>query len=406
MYDLIIAGAGPGGCTAATVAARAGLRVLILDKEQFPRDKICGDAISGKSVDVLKNLDLLDRVTEADGIIAWGATFSSPAGVEVSIPFCDSLNRALPPGFVCARVTFDEILVRAAIEAGAELREGIRVTGLVREGRTVTGVTTVDENGTEETLSAPIVIGADGAYSSVVRALGMDQLDEKHYVAGLRAYYRNVTGFHENNYIELHFHEDIVPGYFWIFPMADGGANVGVGMLSSAIKKRGINLRETMEKLIQHPRFAPRFADAEKIGPTKGWGLPLGSKPRPLTGDGWMLIGDAGSLIDPFTGEGIGNAMVSGMKAAEWSIRAHKAGSPTEAFLSGYEKELLTFLKSELRLSHNLQRLLNWKWLLNKVILKASRSPEVSHAISCMFDDMNEREKLVSPLFYIRLLFA
>src|SRR5690606_39800877 len=101
-----------------------------------------------------------------------------------------------------------------------------------------------------------------------------------------------------------------------------------------------------------------RFADARPVGRVVGWGLPMGSEPRPMAGDGWMLVGDAASLIDPFTGEGIGNAMLSGMHAAEWALRACEAGDFSDAFLRGYEREVLGALKNELKLSHTLQRLL------------------------------------------------
>ena len=125
-----------------------------------------------------------------------------------------------------------------------------------------------------------------------------------------------------------------------------------------------------------------------------------------MAGDGWMLVGDAASLIDPFTGEGIGNAMVSGWRAGEWAARAIEAGRFDKSFLMDYESEVLDRLRNELRLSHMMQRLGNWKWLLDTVIRKASRSEELADLISCMFDDLDERRRLVSPLFYLRVLKA
>lgn len=406
MYDVIVVGAGPGGATAATLMHRKGLRVLLLDKEAFPRDKICGDAISGKSVDALKELGLIQHFQREECLGSWGVTFSGPAGDEVAIPFTKALDRPIAPGFVCSRETFDNILLSQARDEGVEIRERVAVTALLKKEERVTGVVIEDADGHSSELTAPLVIGADGAYSTVVRELGLNQLDENHYVAGIRAYYSGVTGFHERNHIEIHFVEESIPGYFWIFPMANGMANVGVGMLSKAIKKNDVKLKPLLDVLVAHPRFKQRFENAEKLGPTKGWGLPLGSKPRPMAGNGWMLIGDAASLIDPFTGEGIGNAMVSGMNAARWAVDSHAAGSFDRAFLSGYEKELHAMLKGEFRLSHAMQRLGNWKWLLNTIIRKASRSEEVADAISCMFDDLEEREKLISPMFYLKVLFA
>ena len=406
MFDAIIVGAGPGGATAATLMVRSGLRVLLLDKAIFPRDKICGDAIGGKSVDALRAVGLLDQVIAAESLGSWGVTFSGPMGDEVAIPFTKALDKPVAPGFVAPRLVFDNLVFEAAVAAGAEVWQDTKVEGLLWEGTQVVGVRAKRGDGDVQELRAPLVVGADGAYSVVARELGMTQLEEKHYCAGLRAYYEGVTGFNDRNFIELHFVEESIPGYFWIFPMANGRANVGLGMLSAAVKKRGVKLKPLLDQLVDHPRFRDRFAGATRLGPVKGWGLPLGSKPRPLAGDGWMLVGDAGSLIDPFTGEGIGNAMVSAMKAAEWATQAHAAEDFSAAFLRGYEKEVLDLFRSELRLSHMMQRLGNWKWLLNTVIRKASRSTELADAISCMFDDLGERRKLVSPLFYLRILTA
>lgn len=405
MYDAIIVGAGPGGATAAAVLARQGRHVLMLDRERFPRDKICGDAISGKSVDVLRELGILDRVVRDESLGSWGVTFSGPSGAEAAIPF-SKLDQPVAPGFVSPRTVFDNLVFECAVEAGAEIMQEVTVTGLIRSGSQVTGVTARTKEGESLELRAPVVIGADGAYSIVARELGMEQLSEKHYCAGIRAYYEGVTGFHSRNFIEIHFVDESIPGYFWIFPMPGGKANVGLGMLSSAVKKRKVKLKRLLDELVEHPRFKDRFRDATRIGDVRGWGLPLGSRPRTMAGDGWMLVGDAASLIDPFTGEGIGNAMVSGWKAAEWTLRARESGDFSAAFLAGYETDVLDRLRNELRLSHVMQRLGNWKWLLDTVISKASRSEELADTISCMFDDLGERKKLASPLFYLRILTA
>ena len=413
-YDAIVVGAGPGGATAAAFMAESGLRVLLLDKSTFPRDKVCGDAISGKSVDVLRRLNLVDEVMQTRQVGSWGVTFGGPYGDEVAIPFTKELDKPVPPGFVCAREVFDQVLFEKAVQAGADVRQGVAVKKLLWEDGRVTGVEAEQQSlrGASTlrplplTLHAPIVVGADGAYSVVAREVGMQQLDERHYCAGLRAYYTGVTGFHRLNHVELHFVDEAIPGYFWIFPMADGRANVGIGMLSRAIKKKDVRLKEVLAACVAHPRFRERFAGAEQVGPVRGWGLPLGSKPRPMAGDGWLLVGDAASLIDPFTGEGIGNAMIAGELAAKWTSRAKAEGDYAAAFLQGYQRDVLDYLQGELRLSHAMQRLIGWKWLLNTVIRKASRSAELADAISCMFDDESQRRKLVSPLFYLRVLTA
>lgn len=405
MYDAIIVGAGPGGATAATVMARRGLKPLLIDRDAFPRDKVCGDALSGKTVDVMKRLGMIEALQAVSQLDSWGVTFSGPSGDEVAIPFTKALDKPIAPGFVCDRITFDNLVFQQAVASGAEIWTEATVTGLIRDGEKVVGVK-VKRNGAVEEVRAPITVGADGAYSVVVRELGMEQLREGHYCAGLRWYWEGVTGFHELNHIEIHFVDESSPGYFWIFPMADGKANVGLGMLSSVVKKRDIKLKPLLERLVEHPRFKERFANAKPIDKIRGWGLPLGSRPRQMSGDGWMLLGDAASLIDPFTGEGIGNAMVSAEKVAEWTEKAKEVHDYSAQFLGGYGRDVMGYLGNELKISTGMQRLGRWKWLLNKVIQKASRSEELADTISIMFDDESERKKLVSPMFYLRVLMA
>lgn len=409
-YDLIVVGAGPGGATAAALAAGRGLRVLLIDRARFPRDKVCGDAISGKSLDVLEELDLVDRVAANDSLDCWGVVFSGPGGSEVAIPFAQNGDARPAPGFVCAREHFDALLLHRALELGAELRDGTTVEDVIVKGDRVCGIrvrgTRVGTGAAGEPIHAPIVIGADGAYSAVARALGIQQLNERHYYAGVRTYYEGIGNFHGRNYIELHFIDEAIPGYFWIFPMADGRANVGMGTLSARIKRYDLKLKELLAAAVNSPRFADRFDGARQVGKLAGWGMPLGSAPRPLSGSGWMLVGDAASLIDPFTGEGIGNAMLSGGLAAGWAAKALKHSDASAAFLKGYERAVHEALDSELRLSYTLRRLERWRWLLETVIRKAGRRPEIAATISSMFDDVGARRKLASPLFYLRVLTA
>lgn len=402
-YDLIVAGAGPGGATTAGLAAASGLRVLLVDRARFPRDKVCGDAISGKSLDALEKLGVVDRLATSSSVGSWGVLFSGPAGAHVEIPF--SRRGDAVPGYVCARERFDHLLVERAVELGAELREETSVEGLIVEDQVVCGIR-VTSGGKLESVRAPIVVGADGAYSAVARELGMQQLNEYHYYAGVRAYYDGIDDFRGRNYIELHFVDEAIPGYFWIFPMADGRANVGMGTLSARIKKHDLRLKDLLADAIRSDRFRERFAGARQVGKTVGWGMPLGSAPRPLSGNGWMLVGDAASLIDPFTGEGIGNAMLSGDLAAGWAREALGRGDVSAATLKGYHDAVHTALDSELNLSYTLRRLERWKWLLETVIRKAGRRPEIADTISAMFDDVGARKKLASPMFYLRVLTA
>jgi flavin-dependent dehydrogenase len=255
-------------------------------------------------------------------------------------------------------------------------------------------------------MMSRIIIGAEGDRSIVAKSFSGIKKENDHYCAGIRAYYTGVTGLHEKNFIELHFIRELLPGYLWIFPMANGGANVGVGMLSSVISKRKINLRVLMDQIIKHhPEISKRFKHATLSDEMRGWGLPLGSKKRSISGDNFLLTGDAASLIDPFTGEGIGNAMISGIIAARKAAEAIETDRTDGVFLKGYDEEVYRQLWDELKLSRTMQQLTRYPWLFNFVVSKASKNKLLQETITGMFEDMELRSRLKKPGFYFQLLF-
>lgn len=401
-FDVVIVGGGPAGSTAAAFCGKNGLKTLLLEKATFPRDKTCGDAISGKSLGVLKELGLTNIVEENPHGVVNGVLFSSPDGTTIDIPF-KSKGKA-NPGYCCRRLVYDNLLFQNA-KKHASTEEGFTVTDVIVENGTVRGVKGVDANKKEKEYRARIVIGADGVNSVVAKKMGLDKIDERHHCMALRAYYKGVKGM--NNNIELHFINSIIPGYFWIFPLDDCLANVGVGMVTSDMKKNKVDLKKSMlEAIEKDPLFKERFAGAQRVTDIKGWMLPFGSKKKKCYGNGFLLAGDAASLVDPFTGEGIGNAMTSGKISAEWAKKAIDAGNFTEKFLSGYSKELWDTIGSELKTSYYLQKAGKITPLLNFVIKKASRSEKVRETISGMLGNEKAKKEFVSPLFYLKLLLS
>ncbi len=421
-FDVIVVGAGPGGSSTAAFLAREGHRVLLLDRARFPRDKPCGDAISGKSASVLRELGLSDAVEAVPHAVAGGVLFSSPRGDRVSIPFPRNVDPSgirnskkynyVTPGYVIARDRFDDVVFRhaASLKTVTAIEE-FEVKDVLFARGAVVGVSGRRRGGTDEEFRAPVVVGADGATSAVAQKVGAFDRDPEHWIGAFRIYYDGVRGLSDD--IEIHFVDDLIPGYFWIFPMADGRANVGAGMLERDI--RGLdgapkkNIKEITYRLMrEHPAFRDRFADAKEVeGSFRGWLLPLGSKHRRIHGDGWLLVGDAAALIDPFSGEGIGNAMVSGRLAA---LTIHEAlaagGAPTAERLAAYERRVRAELDRELAMSYKLQKLGRRTWLLNFVIRRAARRPRVREIISSMLADREKKEDFGKLGFYVRLLFA
>lgn len=402
--QICIVGAGPGGATAALVLGRAGVPCVLVDKADFPRDKICGDALSGKVVEVLRKIDpaIAKRLaTEPTQVGSWGVNFVAPNGKSLRVPFKTNMDKAkdAAPGFIAKRVDFDHFLLQEALKYPSVTF--VPNLKLEQYTKTENGYIATDKAGTC-TINAKLLIIADGAQSSFARHHAGVKMEPGHYCAGVRAYYSGVQGMDEDNFIELHFIKDLLPGYLWIFPLPNGEANVGLGVRSDYISKRKLNLKQLLPKVIEaHPELKMRFDGAKLIDEVRGYGLPLGSKKRPISGDGYMLIGDAASLIDPFTGEGIGNAMMSGMLAAQQVLASD---SYAAAELKQYDTAVYRRLWSELSLSRKMQQLVTVPWLFNLVVNKAQKSKTLQETISCMFEDMDMRERLKQPSFYVNLL--
>lgn len=403
-HPIIIIGAGPAGSTTALALAKKGISSLLLDQSEFPRDKVCGDALSGKVLLTLKRIDplLVDGLaSESHTLDSHGVTFVAPNGKVLMVPFRREANKEKPPGYISRRYDFDNWLFNNAKNAkGVQTKLNVRIEKFRREGADWI----ISDKEEKNVFRTSLLIAADGAHSRFAKEVGGIQMEDEHYCAGLRAYYKGVKDLDPNGYIELHFVKDFLPGYFWIFPLPNGYANVGVGMRSDMVSKKKVNLKEDMLRLIRD--YAPirdRFVDAELEGPIRGYGLPLGSKKRPLSGDGFILLGDAGSLIDPFTGEGIGNAMISGLKAAE-TIEA-LSGNYSAAALQMYDDAVYKRLWPELSLSKKMQELVKYPWLFNLVVNKAVRSKTLRETISCMFEDIDLRGRLKDPRFYLKVLF-
>jgi len=400
-YDTIIVGGGPAGTTCALYAERMGLKVLLVDKKKFPRDKICGDAISGKSIQYLQELGLDKEVEKVPHVLVYSVVFSSPNEKVINIPFASSEHEAKMYGFICRRYYFDNVLFQAA-KKKVEALEGIAVEDLIIENGQVRGVKGKAEDGTEFSATAKVVVGADGFSSIVARKMGCYDHDPDHWLVATRAYYRGVKDLHD--WIELHYIEDIIPGYFWIFPADDGLANVGMGMLYSKLKKKRIRLRYAHEAATRSPFFKQRFEDAELIGDIQGWNLPVGSKRRQIHGNGFLLAGDAAGLIDPFTGEGIGNAMCSGKIAAETLAEVCQGNDFSAKKLQLYPRKLWQRLGPELRMEYTLQRVGQIKPIINFVVGKAAKNADVRDWISAMMTGKISKWELVNPLNYIKLL--
>ncbi|MDH5251509.1 MAG: geranylgeranyl reductase family protein [Cyclobacteriaceae bacterium] len=408
--DVCILGAGPGGVAAALQLDRLGVDCLLIDKAVFPRDKVCGDAISGKTVWAFNRIDEAIfkefRGLDEKKINCWGISFIFSNGRDLSVPYKPNLSALdlsveKPVGYVSKRIAFDNFLVEQVKKSThIQLLENVNYTDIREEAD---GIHLSGKDA--EDIKAKVVIVANGALSQVARKLGGLQIEKKHHCGAIRAYMKNVKGMNEYNFIELHFLKEFTPGYLWIFPLPNGDANVGAGMRSDLLGKKKVNLKAALDRLIkEHPRFKDRFAEAEYDGPVQGFPLPLGSKKRKISGNRFLLVGDAASLIDPLTGEGIGNAATSGFLAARHVAEALHQNEFSANTFKKYDAEVYKYLWKELQISTQLQRAFLYPWLVTLTSSIALRNQRFTEIITSMFTDVDVRKKLLSPAFYFRLL--
>ncbi|MBK6264379.1 NAD(P)/FAD-dependent oxidoreductase [Marivirga sp. S37H4] len=402
-YDIIIVGAGPAGCACAYQLRDHELKIALVDKSVFPRDKICGDALSADVVNQLYRMDeklALEFERFPQKIDSHGIQFYAPNGNSLSVDFINP-NHHNAAGYISKRMDFDAFLFKQIEKLpNVSILTGERVEDVQSNEQ---GVEVKVGN---QVLKAQMVIGADGAQSIVNKKLGQIKVEKDHYSAGLRQYYEGVEGFHPKNYIELHFYDGVLPGYFWIFPLPNGQANVGLGMLSSEVSKRKIDLKKKLDELIHtHPNIKERFKNAQPLENIQGFGLPIGSKKRPISGNRFLLLGDAASLIDSFTGEGIGNAIRSGRIAADHLVKAFDNQCFDARFNKHYDKVVYQKMWKELRVSRALQKLLQYPKLFNFVIKKANNNSSVRILLSSMLTDVDLKKELLKPGFYLKLFF-
>jgi menaquinone-9 beta-reductase len=312
--EVVIVGAGPAGCAAGVTLARAGLRVTVLDRAHFPRPKTCGDALSSRAVETIRALGAGDALDATPRATFRRSRVVFPDGAEVTR---DDHAHA---GLIVGRTPLDALLVDALRRAGATVHEGVNVRECVREGGRVTGV-----RDSAKTWRARAVIAADGPGSIAWSLLDAPKPRGRFLAVSATAYLRGVPGPSPDDCNEHFFERDLPCGYGWIFPAVEGVRNVGVYQRIDAYNNTQISLAKALEHFFaRHP---DRFGASERVGSVRTWQLPL-SDPRVGGGvPGLLAVGDAGRHVDPLSGEGIWQALRSGILAAEVTLDALRKGS-------------------------------------------------------------------------------
>jgi geranylgeranyl reductase family protein len=305
-FDAVVVGAGPAGSIAALVLARGGARVALADKAAFPRDKACGDLIGPRGVQVLDDLGLtVPDAGHGSDLLAVG-----PSGRRSRLPAFT--GRSYPGhGIVVPRVAFDHALREAALDAGAVgVRARVAAVEQDPDG-TVRAVLASDG----QRLAGDVIIGADGALSTVARLAGMLDSESALWGFAVRAYVPGEVPLPLLVLLESAPWR-IYPGYGWLFPGADGQANVGIG-IGMGGTRHSAPLRDDLDRFTALLRSRGDLRPTAEPGPVVGGWLRMGGTGTPPAVANVLLAGDAAGLINPLQGEGIAPAMISARLAAE-----------------------------------------------------------------------------------------
>jgi geranylgeranyl reductase family protein len=374
--DVVVVGAGPAGSTAAAVLARHGWDVLLADRADFPRDKTCGDGLTPRAMPVLERLGLLEQLRGRGHQVVRGARLHAPNGAPWSLRFVD-YNLGLPPfGLVVPRYELDQALCRHAIAQGARFLPQFDASRPIRDGRGVAGVE--GRTGSDRvSLAASITILATGANLSLLRAFGiLDQMPPG--INAIRGYFDGIPDLSDE--LEFYFDAGLAPGYAWVFPVAGGLANIGLGMMVS--RRPGAEAPNLRRRLAEFMARYPRLRDARPAGPLKGHPLRTDFPTCKATGPGFMLAGEALGLVNPVTGEGIDLALESGELAAELAHAALRRGDAAFRSLVPYSRALHARYAAMFQGARLLLRLATGPRAIDILIRQALRKPYLAEVIA------------------------
>lgn len=398
-YDVIIVGAGPAGCSCAINLASSNLKIAVIDKCFFPRDKICGGGLSDRSINTLKRMPdgiFADFLKEVDKVDSLGARFFSPNQNYFDvIPINKNTN-----GFICKRKDFDNFLYnKLKSYSNIEI-----INSDIIDVKILTEKALLFAH--NELFSANIIIGADGANSIISKKITQNFNIKRNRLVAIRAIYKNISGFDERNLAELHFLKEIIPGYFWIFPLGNNEYNVGIGSSKVLLKRNNIILKKLFNQIItSNPIISERFINAQILSRVEADSLPIGGEKTQIYGNRFLLIGDAACLVDPFTGEGIGNALLSGEIASKVIKSCLLKNNFSVNELSNYESLIIKRLQSEFKIHRAMFYVTKNQRFINYLMNKANTNKYFQKIIQEMIKKNQKKWLLFNPFFYLKLIF-
>lgn len=332
-----IVGVGPAGAATSLMLSKHQISHYCIDKAIFPRDKTCGD---GLILYAYKSLKLLDEELFQAFLhhpkILHSKKINLHINDQLKITFQESEERDMVISYA-KRIDFDQFLVSHAQEKEYATFEFGNAVKSFEERED--GVLVKLKDGKE--ILASMVVGADGIQSIVSKKLAKNSVDRKTTSTFVSAYFSGVKDVDTYQEAEVRLQYKNMPLFFYIFPLSDGTVNISLGGNAEQIQQYNIHLIDEIENIIKtHPKVAYRFADAKQESKWRGWGIPYGFNDLTLSGDRFLLVGDAAGLANPFYKEGVGTGMMSGIICANKIAECLQKKNFTNENLSDYPKLL------------------------------------------------------------------
>lgn len=394
--EVIVVGGGPAGSVTALLLARAGHSVLLLDKARFPRHKACSEYINAGGVAALAEIGLLDDAIAAGAHRLSEMRIHSPDGGQFAAQFDRAHAGRYALGL--SRYRLDAMLLDAARAAGVSVMERAHVRNVICRPDTPAMVEATCEGATVR-LHAPLIVGADGHHSCVTRSLELDQSRHWPRRAGLVAHYRQVTGNDHGG--DLYVTSD---GYAGLAPLEDGLTNIAVVVPESSVKQRAGSIDALFdERLAAIPELRSRLDGAFRAGNVRGIGR-LGHRVRQPVGDGYVLVGDAAAFLDPFTGDGIYEALRGAQLAAPVISGALREGDTSAHALEPYRLERRRVFTMKRQLCWVVQGFVHSPGAMNYVTHRLERREAVGLELAAALGNFRPAHTALTPRFLARLL--
>lgn len=404
--DVLIVGGGPSGSGLAYHLATKGIKVIVVEAEIFPRDKICGDGVSPIALMELDKMGITgtERFAKANEINKVGL-FLDNNKVFINLSKPDHL---LYHARIIPRIELDNWIYEAAKNAGATFIEGTRVVKYHIATNSV--LVNLKNKNKKTTLKTKVIVGADGSNSTIARQLHGRKPKSEYQLLGLRAYYEDVNG--PTDRVDIYFNKDCFPGIFWMFPKGEKGANIGIAMISKTLSNKPAHIKKILMSHIENnPDIKERIGEGKLEGKISGWPITFFNSKQKICDDRILLVGEAAGLINPLSGDGIQYALLSANWASETIEKCLKINDFSKEALHSYAKKVNKEVAYDFALSNLIVQFPRnktftnmWIKILTVMIARAKEDKEYADIVAGIFEGTYPSYKALNLSFILKSL--